>query len=103
MLDSLNNLIELLSNSFLLVFNFVVYLVNLLIWLVCGIVNLIVSILPDSPFSNIDFMIENQKYLSYLNWLIPIDTILNITFAWCGCLIVYKGYSIVMRWFKLIS
>lgn len=103
MLDFFTNFIDFITNSFLVLFNFIVYIVNLLIWFICGIVNLIVNILPDSPFSNIDFMFSNQKYLSYLNWLIPIDVILNITFAWCGCLIVYKGYSIIMRWFKLIG
>ena len=103
MLDFINGIIDLLNNSLLLVFNLIVYLFNLIIWLICGLVNIFVDIFPNSPFSNLDIISGNEKYLGYLNWLIPVDLILSITVSWGACMLVYWGYGVVMRYIKLID
>ena len=97
MLDFINNFIEFLSNSLILIFNLLIYIINLAIWLLSGLINFLVNLLPDSPFSNINIFEGIEEYLGYLNWLIPVDWIMGITIAWAGCMAVYKGYSIIMR------
>lgn len=103
MLDFFNGLYEFVTGSVGLVFNFVIWIINFLIWLICGFINLFVGIFPDSPFDVSKFTFGTEKYFGYLNWLIPIDIILNITFLWCGCMVLYWGYSVIMRWIKLID
>ena len=103
MFDFLNNLIEFLGSSLLLVFNLLVYLINLAVWLICGLINFIVNLLPNSPFLNISIFEGVEEYLGYLNWLIPIDWIIGITLTWAGCMAAYKGYSIIMRYFNIIE
>lgn len=103
MLDFFNSLFSFIVESIELIFNFIIYLFNLVIWLFCGIVKIIFSILPNTPFDVSSYTFGSEKYFGYLNWLFPIEMILNITFIWCGCMLVYWSYNFIMRWIKLID
>ena len=63
------------------------------------------GMLPDSPFlflqdfENSDF----QVYINYLNWFIDFQKINAILVAWCGAILIYYLYQIVLRWAKAIE
>lgn len=86
------------------IFNCLVFLINTVIWLFSKVLSLIFSLLPNSPFLDISttFDLSVSKYLPYLNWLLPIKSILSILFVWLGCMLTYYIYSSVMRWIKLM-
>lgn len=92
-------MLETLMNGITWVFNFLLNLVG-------GALNLIVSVLPNSPFKPVITYAKEMnisEYLAYLSWLLPIGYILSITAAWVACVSVYYLYSIIMRWIKMIE
>lgn len=58
--------------------------------------------LPDSPFKMLDST-PLHDILGYINYFIPIDFIINVLVAWTACILIYYGYSILMRWIKAIN
>jgi len=68
----------------------------------CELINVSLLLLPQSP---IIYMGENlnSTLLSYINWFIPIGTMLNITTAWCGCMATWYIVSVALRWAKAIE
>lgn len=92
-------MLEWLMNCITWVINFIIYLFGIAI-------NLIVSLLPNSPFSNVPLMIERNgigQFFGYLSWIVPIKTILSITLAWVGCVAVYYIYSVALRFIKVVE
>ena len=87
------------------VFNLLVFVLNTIIWLFASVLNIIFSLLPNSPFLDLSttYDLTVNKYMGYLAWLLPIKQILSILFIWLGCMLVYYVYSVVMRWIKLIN
>lgn len=84
----------------------VILIVNLIIMLVCGIVNLVVSILPNTPVDSDaihNLVTPVLEPISYLVWLIPIKLILSTLAAWVGCVVLWFGGQIVLRYFKVIK
>ena len=67
------------------------------------LLGVLLSVLPLSPFAEIISTLDELPYLGYINWFIPIGTILKIGMAWIGAIGVYYLYSVVARWIKLIS
>lgn len=82
--------------------NFIVGIINALIQGLADVLNAVFSLLPNSPFALIDNS-PIAPYLSGLNWLIPISSLLGILEAWLTCIALYYIYSIVLRWIKAIK
>ena len=62
----------------------------------------IVNNLPDSPFR----MLDNtpiQPYLKYINWIIPVDFIIDTLALWLVAVSAYYTWSVVLRWLKTID
>lgn len=62
----------------------------------------LVNLLPDSPFR----MLDNtpiQPYLKYINWVIPIDFMLDTLTLWLVAVAGYYCWSVVLRWIKAID
>lgn len=60
------------------------------------------NILPDSPFK----MLDNtpiKPYLQYINWVIPIDFMINVLSLWLSAIAVYYVWSVLLRWLKAID
>lgn len=88
------------------VFNLLVYIINTVIYLLAQVLNVILSVLPSSPFSNLDVMMLNSdvsKYLPYLAWLLPIKEIIIVVTGWLGAMLIYYFQSVIMRWIKMIE
>lgn len=68
-----------------------------------GLLNTIVSLLPHSPVS--DYLNSSNvlyEYMPYVNYFVPVGTILDITAAFLLCLGSYYIYSVIARWIKVI-
>ena len=63
----------------------------------------LISVLPVSPFQDFISYLSSVPYLGYINWFIPMGTIINITVTWTTAIGLYYLYSIVMRWIKVIA
>lgn len=63
----------------------------------------LIEILPKSPFYYFDANPEVKQVLRYLNWFIPIDTMLSITEGWLTAIAFYYVYQWILRWVKYIE
>lgn len=63
----------------------------------------LLNILPRSPFRDFIASFETFPGLSWLNWLIPVGTLLEIFGAWLGAVAVFYLAQIVLRWLKVIQ
>ena len=67
--------------------------------------NWLLTVLPTSPFQGWlgNFKSQFSPYLGYLNYFVPISDFLLILKAFLGVYVLYLGYSIIMRWVKMIE
>lgn len=65
--------------------------------------DVVLSLLPTSPFQKYIEMFSDLPYLDILNWFLPISSFVAIGSAWLGCITVYYLYSVVLRWLKIIG
>ena len=75
---------------------------SLLEWLQ-GIADKVLDVLPDSPFKDIINNTDIQQYLGYINWFVPVGTILKILTAWLVAVAAYYLVSVILRWIKAID
>lgn len=63
------------------------------------------GLLPDSPFAFLADMGNNpvKEWLGYLNWFVPIGTIVSIMLTWCSAILVYYVVQIMLRWARAIE
>lgn len=66
------------------------------------ILNAILFLLPDSPFADIEIPAEVKKILGYVNYFVPIRTMLIIAGSWISAIGVYYLYQIILRRIKAI-
>lgn len=62
----------------------------------------LVSVLPDSPFKLLDTT-PIRPYLSFINYFIPVDFIIDTLVAWLFAIAVYYSYSVILRFIKAVS
>lgn len=69
------------------------------------IINAILLILPNSPIQTFitTYDVELNQYLGYINWFIPIGTILDITLAWIGAITIFYLYQTILRWVRVVE
>lgn len=77
-----------------------VWLINQLIKALGNIAEMMINILPESPF----LIVENIEipYLKYLNWVIPVEEMLVILTYWVGAIAIYYIVQVILRWVKVI-
>lgn len=63
----------------------------------------IIDRLPGSPFSSFELPSLMQQYLGYINWFIPVGTLLAILGGWVTAIGVYYLISAILRIFKVIE
>lgn len=63
----------------------------------------LLTVLPTSPFREFIDEVSDLPYLNYLNWFIPVATMIKISKAWLTAIALFYIYSIVMRWVKMIG
>lgn len=67
------------------------------------IVGAVLSLLPDSPFTQVITELGKLDFLPYVNWFVPVGTLLGIGTAWLTCIALYYLYQVILRWAKVIG
>lgn len=65
--------------------------------------NWLLSVLPHSPIADFIDSLSGLPYLNYLNWFMPVRSILRIYVAYLSAIALFYVYSIIARWVKLIG
>ena len=84
--------------------NVVEWLLNIFNWIFEQFsysADFVCNLLPDSPFQLLDYT-PIAGILPYINYFIPLDFMMSVLAAWSSCIIIYYGYSLVLRWLKAI-
>lgn len=68
-----------------------------------GLIQALLRLLPASPFAPYVAQFASLPYLGYVNWFLPIGTMLHIMEAWLIAVGLFYAYSVVARWVKLIG
>lgn len=63
----------------------------------------VVNMLPRSPFKQWIDAAQEFPALGWLNWLIPVGTLVQIFGAWLGCVAIFYLAQVVLRWLKVIQ
>lgn len=64
---------------------------------------LLLLVLPHSPVQKFLASFKELPYLPWLNWFIPVSSILIVFEVWLAAVSLFYMYSILMRWIKLIG
>lgn len=67
------------------------------------VLNTVLFLLPDDPFMSYLNVIEDNKYLKYLNWFIPISDFIVIGEAWLASIVIFYIYSAILRFVNAID
>ncbi|MEF9946183.1 MAG: hypothetical protein RR737_06285 [Lachnospiraceae bacterium] len=63
----------------------------------------VLKILPLSPFTVFIDKVGELPYLGWLNWFIPISTMIAVGEAWLISVGIFYLYSIILRWIRAIE
>lgn len=63
----------------------------------------IIDFLPTSPIVYLETIPEVKKYLGYINWFIPVYSMISLTEAWLFAIAVYYIVQIALRWIKVVE
>lgn len=63
----------------------------------------VVNFLPSSPFQAFIDSCSNIPYLRWLNWFVPVGTLIAIGQAWLTAVGLYYMYSVILRWLRAIE
>ena len=68
-----------------------------------GILDMAVSVLPDSPFTFIAVPSDPDyaTWLSVVNWFFPVGVYLSMIESWLTVIIVWYVYQALLRWAKV--
>lgn len=64
---------------------------------------MVISVLPLSPFTDWIAYLQNVPYLGYINWFIPMKSIVTVTSVWVTAIGTYYIYSAILRWLNMVE
>lgn len=67
------------------------------------ILSVILLLLPDSPFADIEIPPDVIRILGYVNYFVPIGAMLAIGTGWLAAIGIYYLYQTILRWAKTIK
>lgn len=76
--------------------NFIIKIINAVINFFIDTINKLIQLLPESPFSNFDFGIDN-KYLNFINWIFPLNEIVALVADIAIVFIGFIGIRFILR------
>ena len=65
-------------------------------------VNGIIDVLPKSPIVYLSANPTVSKYLSYINWFIPIYSIISLLEFWIVAIVSFYAFRFILKWTKII-
>lgn len=66
-----------------------------------GILNTVVNVLPNSPFSFVAIPEEVAEWFAYVNWFIPLSSFVAILETWLSAIVIWYVYQVILRWAKV--
>lgn len=63
----------------------------------------IVDALPSSPIVWLEANDTVKLYLSYVNWFIPIYSMIPVLEGWLICILIYYVVQVILRWAKIVE
>lgn len=66
----------------------------------------VINLFPASPFAPAIAAFNNSvvhEYLGYLNYIIPVGTMLTILSLWIAAVATYYVYQLILRWIKVVD
>lgn len=66
----------------------------------------IINFFPSSPLQPLIRSMSDPDItaiLGYVNWFVPIGTMLGVLTGWLACIAAYYVYQIILRWIKVIE
>ena len=63
----------------------------------------LMQLLPLSPFKGWISYLQGVPYLGYINWFIPMKSLIEITAAWVSAIATYYLYSAILRWLNMVQ
>jgi len=67
------------------------------------IVEGILGLLPDSPFTNVIVTIGKSDIWGYLNYFVPISWMLGVTKAWVAVMASYYAWGFIRKWIEKLA
>ena len=67
------------------------------------VITLVLTLLPMSPFSGFEYLVENLPFLSFVNWFVPISEMLVITETWLVVVAVYYGILYLVNYAGIVK
>lgn len=64
---------------------------------------IVILLLPTSPFQSIEINPIFTDFLGYMNYYIPMKALLVIMAEWLVCITVYYTYQLILRQIKAVS
>ena len=83
--------------------DFVISVLNYIISAIGGAISFLIGFLPKSPFHYLEVNSVVNKYLGYLNWIVPINYIVTFLEVWLIAIGVFYIYQVFARWVKVIA
>lgn len=68
-----------------------------------GLVEKIIEFLPRSPIQFIESNPKVDEFISFLNWFIPIKTMIAMAEVWISAILGYYLLQAILRWAKIIE
>lgn len=67
------------------------------------IMGLILTLLPNSPFTKFIDAMSGNTLLGYASYFLPIPQIIALSEAWLTCITVFYVCQVLLRWVKAIE
>lgn len=67
------------------------------------VLNALLSILPTNPLQPIIAELEVSEWLGYINYFVPVGTLLAIGTSWLTAIGIFYLYQVILRWAKVIG
>lgn len=65
--------------------------------------NILSHVLPLSPFQEFIDRFRGIPFLGWLNWFVPVGEILTVLGVYLTAVGLFYGYSILLRWLKVLG
>jgi hypothetical protein len=69
-------------------------------------VNILLSILPNSPFRELILAVRvnlGSEFLGYVNYFLPVSEIAVVLAMWVVAIVMYYAVSAILRWAKVVA
>lgn len=67
------------------------------------LISFVLALLPQSPFVGFSYLVSEIPFLSFVNWILPIQEMLVILEAWLVVVLVYYGILYILNYTGLVK